>query len=161
MEIYIAKNKAQMGPYDIGQVTQMLQTGILEKYDLYWHEGMLDWAPVACLKTEVGRPSQAPESPLPSHPSNQSPRDYPPDVYGGSEPLATWSLVLGLMALLCFGMLAGIPAVVCGHLALSKINRDPALKGSGAATAGLICGYLGSILWFVMGLSMFFANGKR
>ncbi len=50
MEIYIAKNKTQMGPYDVGQVAQMLQTGILEKYDLYWHEGMLDWAPVAALK---------------------------------------------------------------------------------------------------------------
>lgn len=49
MEIYIAKNKQQMGPYDIGQVTQMLQSGILEKYDLYWYEGMLDWAPVGSL----------------------------------------------------------------------------------------------------------------
>jgi hypothetical protein len=50
MEIYIAKNKTQMGPYDIGQVTKMLQAEILEKYDLYWHEGMLDWAPVGNLK---------------------------------------------------------------------------------------------------------------
>jgi len=49
MEIYIAKNKTQMGPYDIGQVTQMLQSGILEKHDLYWHEGMLDWAPSGSL----------------------------------------------------------------------------------------------------------------
>lgn len=49
MEIYIAKNKSQMGPYDIGQVTQMLQSGILDKHDLYWHEGMLDWAPVGAI----------------------------------------------------------------------------------------------------------------
>ena len=49
MEIYIVKNKTQMGPYDVGTVTQMLQAGILEKYDLYWHEGMLDWAPVGSL----------------------------------------------------------------------------------------------------------------
>jgi len=53
MEIYIAKNKTQMGPYDIGQVTQMLQSGILEKHDLYWHEGMLDWAPAGCLVKQV------------------------------------------------------------------------------------------------------------
>lgn len=50
MEIYIAKNKTQMGPYDIGQVTQFLQSGILEKHDLYWHEGMLDWAPVCGIQ---------------------------------------------------------------------------------------------------------------
>ena len=57
MEIYIAKNKQQMGPYDIGQITQMLQSGILEKYDLYWHEGMLDWAPVASL-AGAGKPPE-------------------------------------------------------------------------------------------------------
>jgi hypothetical protein len=49
MEIYIVKNKTQMGPYDIGKITQMLQSGVLEKYDLYWHEGMMDWAPVGGL----------------------------------------------------------------------------------------------------------------
>ena len=56
MEIYIAKNKTQMGPYDAGQVKQMLEAGILEQYDLYWHEGMLDWAPVAVLKKQSSRP---------------------------------------------------------------------------------------------------------
>ncbi len=58
MEIYIAKNKIQMGPYEIGQVTQMLQTGILKKYDLYWHEGMLDWGPVGALKMPPPPPPQ-------------------------------------------------------------------------------------------------------
>jgi len=40
MEIYIAKNKTRMGPYDIGQIKQMLDTGLIEKHDLYWHEGI-------------------------------------------------------------------------------------------------------------------------
>jgi len=53
MEIYIAKNKTQMGPYDLGQITQLLQSGILVKHDLYWHEGMLDWAPVASLDRKL------------------------------------------------------------------------------------------------------------
>ena len=55
MEIYIAKNKTQMGPYDVGQITQMLQSGLLLKHDLYWHEGMLDWAPVSVLQTQLKR----------------------------------------------------------------------------------------------------------
>lgn len=39
-----------MGPYSPDQVLAMLSSGLLDKYDLYWHEGMLDWAPVAALK---------------------------------------------------------------------------------------------------------------
>jgi hypothetical protein len=60
MEIYIAKNKTQMGPYDLGQIVQMLQTGILERYDLYWHEGMLDWAPLGAMGNGTGIP-QSPQ----------------------------------------------------------------------------------------------------
>jgi len=77
MEIYIAKNKTQMGPYDIGQITQMLQSGILEKHDLYWHEGMLDWAPIAALdgvqkRQEPSRITHPQEPNL--HFANQSPQ---------------------------------------------------------------------------------------
>jgi len=62
MEIYIAKNKTQMGPYDVGQVKQMLEAGILEPHDLYWHEGMLDWVPVAVMKKQSSRPPLKPET---------------------------------------------------------------------------------------------------
>jgi hypothetical protein len=51
--------------------------------------------------------------------------------------LAIASLVLAL-ALGPFGVL---PAVVCGHLALRKIERDVSLRGRGLALAGLIAGY--------------------
>lgn len=155
MEIYIVKNKTQMGPYDIGQITQMLQSGILEKHDLYWNEGMFDWAPVGSLMKEGDqsnpRPEYAPNTP-PAVPL--SPQFLPRNPYeqGGSEPLATWSLVLGLLGLFCLGMLAGIPAIVCGHLALSNINRNLYLQGRGSATAGLILGYLGTIWWIAVGI---------
>jgi hypothetical protein len=159
MEIYIAKNKTQMGPYDISQITQMLQSGILEKYDLFWHEGMLDWAPVASLiknaaqsqKEEKTDPITATSTPI-YQGSNQVQNTH---MQGGSEPLATWSLVFGFLGLFCLGMLAGIPAIVCGHLALSNINRNPILQGRGSATAGLILGYLGTIFWIVFGIALY------
>jgi hypothetical protein len=57
--------------------------------------------------------------------------------------LAIWSLVLGLLSLACFSVLAGIPAVICGHTALSRIKRSGGvLQGNGLAIAGLITGYL-------------------
>lgn len=56
---------------------------------------------------------------------------------------ATASMVLGILSLIMFGILAGIPAVICGHVAKSKIKKDPEnLTGDGQALAGLITGYL-------------------
>jgi hypothetical protein len=54
--------------------------------------------------------------------------------------LAIASLVCSLSSLItCVGWL---PGIICGHLAKSRIRRNPTLKGSGLATAGLIIGYL-------------------
>ena len=62
---------------------------------------------------------------------------------------AVASLVLGIMSLLFFGFVAGIPAVICGHIGLGKMKRDPHLTGRGIAVAGLVTGYLG-IAWSVV-----------
>lgn len=61
--------------------------------------------------------------------------------------LAISSLVLGILGLVlllvCIGPLFAIPAVICGHMAHSRINRSAgALVGQGMALAGLITGYL-------------------
>jgi hypothetical protein len=57
--------------------------------------------------------------------------------------LAIASLVLGIISLISSG-LTGIPAVICGHVSLSQIKKDPMrISGSGFAIAGLVMGYLG------------------
>jgi len=54
--------------------------------------------------------------------------------------LAIASLVCSLASLItCIGWL---PGIICGHMAKSRIRRDPSLKGSGLAKAGLVIGYL-------------------
>ena len=54
--------------------------------------------------------------------------------------LAIASLVCSLSSLItCVGWL---PGIICGHLAKSRIRRNPSLKGGGLATAGLTIGYL-------------------
>jgi hypothetical protein len=68
--------------------------------------------------------------------------------------LALASLILGICGIvLCLGPLAGIPGVICGHMAHSRIKRSGGIMGgSGQATAGLIMGYF-SIAWvFVIGM---------
>jgi hypothetical protein len=53
--------------------------------------------------------------------------------------LAIASLICSLLSLItCVGWL---PGIICGHLAKSRIRRNPSLKGSGLATAGLLIGY--------------------
>jgi Domain of unknown function (DUF4190) len=66
--------------------------------------------------------------------------------------LAIASLVCSLSSLVtCIGWL---PGIICGHMAKSRIRRDPSLKGSGLATAGLVIGYL--ILIIGVGTSAFY-----
>lgn len=63
------------------------------------------------------------------------------------SPGAIWSLVLGILGLICFGPLAAIPAIICGHIALGNIKRSMGtLAGEGQALAGLIMGYIGIAL---------------
>src|SRR5215472_15481199 len=67
-----------------------------------------------------------------------------PQQYAGLETdgKAVGSLILGILAIFPFGFLAGIPAVVLGHLSKSTIAKSMGrLKGEGMATAGLIMGY--------------------
>jgi hypothetical protein len=64
--------------------------------------------------------------------------------------LAVWSLVLGITSLL-MAFVTGIPAIICGHIALSKIHKskngpEVILVGRKKAIAGLILGYAFSIL---------------
>jgi len=75
----------------------------------------------------------------------------PPPAAAGepAEPrkgLAITSLVLGILSFLtCF--LTGIPAIICGHVALSRARRAPArYTGGGLATAGLVLGYLSLLM---------------
>lgn len=68
---------------------------------------------------------------------------------GRTDPLSIWSFVLSLVGLLCCGFVLGIPAVICGHIALSNIKHRPYLQGRGLAIAGLIVGYIAIFGWLV------------
>ncbi|HLP76020.1 MAG TPA: DUF4190 domain-containing protein [Candidatus Paceibacterota bacterium] len=76
----------------------------------------------------------------------------PPPFTGNQPPsqtsgLAIWSLVLGILSLCCFTVFSGIPGVICGHTALSRIKRSGGmLGGQGLAIAGLVTGYMGIAL---------------
>jgi competence protein ComGC len=65
-----------------------------------------------------------------------------------TSALAIWSLVLGIsglvLSVMCLTLFLAIPAVICGHKALSRIKRSAgALAGRGLAIGGLVTGYVG------------------
>src|SRR6266513_3995980 len=71
-----------------------------------------------------------------------------------TSPAAIWSLVLAVLSFFCGWLFTAIPAVICGHIARSKIRKSGgALGGKGIATAGLILGYIALVLG-VMGIPL-------
>ncbi len=75
------------------------------------------------------------------------PSQYPAQYYQQPQPptdgKATASLVFGILSILCFGVLAGIPAIILGHLSRGEVKRSMGrLSGAGMALAGLIMGYV-------------------
>jgi len=85
-------------------------------------------------------PAATQQSP-PYPPQAQPYREYQPAQTDGG---AIASMVLGIASVvLCLSFLAGIPAIIVGHLSLSRIKKSMGrLKGEGMALTGLILGYI-------------------
>ena len=133
MQIFINKNGNQLGPFPEQQVAEMLKSGQVAGTDLAWGEGMETWKPLSSFaqfqSTAGGQPPLPGQPPVLPHQRR-------------TEPLSIWSLVLGVLSLAGCSFLAGIPAVICGHVGLGRIKRDPSLDGKAIAIAGLITGYI-------------------
>jgi type II secretory pathway pseudopilin PulG len=135
MQILVHSKGVEKGPFSLQQVKQLLDSGQLSPTDLAWTEGMPEWKAL----------SSFPELQPTSSPPPLSAATPPPIPTKKTEPLAVWSLTLGIISLIgCSigGFLAAIPGVICGHIGMSRIKRNPLLRGNGMAVAGLVTGYV-------------------
>jgi hypothetical protein len=87
----------------------------------------------------------------------------PPPQYGAPQPpyggypqktnqKAIWALVLGILSLLCCGIVAGIPAIILGNSAKKEIATT-GQPGRGMAQAGFILGIISiaiTVLWLIL-----------
>lgn len=74
----------------------------------------------------------------------------------GTNTKAIWSLVLGILGLVCCGFVAGIPAIILGRMSQHEIERT-GQAGRGLATAGFILGIVACVLGVLSGI--LFATG--
>ena len=67
-------------------------------------------------------------------------------------PIAVASLVFGFFSCTVFGILTGIPAVVCRYMSLSKIKGEPKsyIIAKRLAISGLFLGYTGIAMTIVL-----------
>lgn len=158
MEWYYSQNSTQHGPVSEAQLRVKLASGEVAASELVWREGMRDWAAASSvpeLSSSVRIPA-AGGTGLPPTPPLGVPQNSPYAPPGGQLPyspppptsaLAIASLICGILGLVTCLFLPGIPAVICGHLALNRM-ADPGanLQGRELAIAGLIMGYIGVVV---------------
>ena len=153
MQIHIARDGKQLGPFSIEEINRQLAAGTLSLSDNAWYEGAAGWAPLSTVPGITGAaPSSTPPTTPVVTPAVPAVAVTPVPAAAPTEPLAIWSLVLGLVGRLgfcCGGPMLGIGAIVCGHLGLSKINANPHLQGRGLAVAGLVIGYFAVVSWLL------------
>lgn len=161
MEWYYSNNGQQAGPVSQDQLAELFRNGTVKPFDLVWNETMTEWTAIGNVEAFASAapapapaPIEAPPTlsaapPLSAAPMAGSGTNSPqfPAVPQKTDGLAITSLVLGILSMVCCGMgiLTGIPAVICGHIAMGRMKKDPNLQGKGLAIAGLIMGYLGIV----------------
>lgn len=158
---YYGENGQQIGPVDEGAIRVAMGDGRINLQTLVWREGMPNWQPLAQV-AELSGAHMAP-----------APYGAPPGGYGASYPpyspyapgagrtsgLAISSMVCGILGIIgCFPLL-GVPAVICGHMAMGQIDNGAIpLAGRGMALSGLIMGYIQLIMCIVVIVAIAFGS---
>lgn len=128
---FYGENGQQQGPVDDAEFSALVAAQRITPATIVWREGMPEWAPFWQVQSGGG--------------------NYPPAV-SMMNPVtsgqAIASLVCGIVALVSCLVPLGIPAVICGHIALNQIAKSPVpMVGRGMAFAGLISGYLTTLIF--------------
>lgn len=86
-----------------------------------------------------------------------------PGGYGYQAPQtnqkALWSMILGILSIVCCGIFAGIPALILGNAAKNEIAASGGMQGGdGMAKAGVILGWI-SIAWTILAIIFVLTTG--
>lgn len=163
---YVNQEREQT-PVPDDDVQALVTSGDITADTLIWQDGMGDWIPASQARPDLFPSSSLQPVAHSSQPSTAFDSTQP--SFAAPAPtsgLAIASLVCGILSVLgswCYGggFVVGVPAVVCGHMALSRIKMsNDQLGGRGLAIAGLVTGYIGILvsLAFVIFMVVVFAG---
>lgn len=150
---YYGLNGEQHGPVEAEEIRAMLASRMINGHTIVWREGMDQWLPML----EVPEWANQVVEPAPAAVPMTGAYGQPVIPNNG---MAIASMVCGISSLVllfsCFlGIIAGVPAVICGHLALKQISESLVpMGGRGMAIAGLVTGYITVGLTVAFGLVM-------
>ncbi len=140
----IGSDGKEYGPVSLEQLRQWVAQGRVNAQTRVQTVGAADW------KTAAEFPELGLAAAVSGTDSARAPLSRG-QAGGQQNGLAITSFVLGLLSLVCLGLLAGIPAIVCGHVARGRAQRSPAqYGGAGFALAGLIMGYVSVVVTLVI-----------
>lgn len=142
---YYGENGEQQGPFDDASIRQAISDGKLTPYTMVWREGMPGWLPLLQVP-ELSGGGMVSDQMANVPPQHAAPYGTMP---GATSGLAIASMVCGIVGIFfCYlAGLLGVPAVICGHMALNRITQSPfPIGGRGMAISGLILGYLGIVI---------------
>jgi hypothetical protein len=134
---HVAVNGERAGPYSEADLRAMISSGRVNAATQVWTDGMDDWQPVSSIpRLCAGHPWLAGHGAAPVATTS--------GLAVASLVCGVTSLVLILFACGAVSGLAGLPAVITGHMAIGAIGRSEVpMAGRGLAIAGLVTGYLG------------------
>ncbi len=99
--------------------------------------------------TDIPPPPPPPPPPLPQPPG------FGPGPSDAKNSLGVWALVLGILSVLCCGLVAGIPAIILGQKSKQAAAEGMATNGT-LGNVGFILGIVGTALqlvWWIYALS--------
>ena len=149
MEIHVARNGQQMGPFSIDEVNRQIAAGTLSPTDQGWYEGAAGWAPLSTVPGIIaaGSTGTAPSASMPAAtpppaaapiPASAgatapAPTSVAPvavvETFGG-KPLANFGPRLG--AYLIDGLIVGIPVTLITLVGTFALGSR---SGAGVGTA--------------------------
>lgn len=140
MEIWFAKNNERLGPFSEEQAQHMIESGQIAPGDLFWKQGMEEWAPVG---TDSSRnPNLPPPTTYPPQHATQETLQGP--VYAGF-----W---IRFLASFIDGLVTGFAGFVVGFVVGFTFKLTGASDTAAKVFAQLL-GMLGSWLYEALMLS--------
>jgi hypothetical protein len=132
----IGADQREYGPVSADQIRQWMREGRANATTLIQAEGVPGWRPLSTFP-EFATPPHAPAVPPYTTPVSQT------------NNSALTGLIFGILSVTCpcTGLPVGVIGIIFSCMALSQFNHNPAQKGRGMATAGLILSIIGVMIW--------------